>query len=179
MSKFALLGAAAVLLTMSISALRLHTVTRELGTCPSPSVASRETLSACAVSRLVAVRVRKIDRAMVGARGSSAATIDRFGTDQVFVRLGGGKREDELSGQEHSPWLLTARCCPILNRASPATAGVRRQRLRRLREGSNLKVLAYLVLTEPLHPQATNSGNNWRRRALGGSNNPVAFRGAD
>jgi hypothetical protein len=43
MSKFALLGAAAVLLTMSISALHAQTVTRELGTCPSPSVASRET----------------------------------------------------------------------------------------------------------------------------------------
>ena len=43
MSKFALLGAAAVLSTMSISALHAQAVTRELGACPSPSVASSET----------------------------------------------------------------------------------------------------------------------------------------
>jgi hypothetical protein len=43
MSKFALFGAAAVLSTMSISALHAQAVTRELGTCPSPSVASSET----------------------------------------------------------------------------------------------------------------------------------------
>ena len=40
MSKFALLGAAAVLSTMSISALHAQDVTRDLGACPSPSVAS-------------------------------------------------------------------------------------------------------------------------------------------
>jgi hypothetical protein len=44
MSKFALLGAAAVLSTMSISALHAQGVTRELGVaCPSPSAASSET----------------------------------------------------------------------------------------------------------------------------------------
>jgi len=43
MSKFALLGAAAVLSTMSISALHAQAVTRELGACPSPSVAPSET----------------------------------------------------------------------------------------------------------------------------------------
>ena len=43
MSKFALLGAAAVLSTMSISALHAQAVTRELGACPSPFVASSET----------------------------------------------------------------------------------------------------------------------------------------
>jgi hypothetical protein len=43
MSKFAFLGAAAaVLSTMSISALHAQAVTRELGACPSPSVASGE-----------------------------------------------------------------------------------------------------------------------------------------
>jgi hypothetical protein len=42
MSKFALFGAAAVLSTMSISALHAQAVTRELGACPSPSVASGE-----------------------------------------------------------------------------------------------------------------------------------------
>jgi hypothetical protein len=43
MSKFALFGFAAVLSTMSISALHAQAVTRELGACPSPSVASSET----------------------------------------------------------------------------------------------------------------------------------------
>jgi hypothetical protein len=43
MSKFALFCAAAVLSTMSISALHAQAVTRELGACPSPSVASSET----------------------------------------------------------------------------------------------------------------------------------------
>ena len=43
MNKFALLGAAAVLSTMSTSALHAQAVTRELGACPSPSVASSET----------------------------------------------------------------------------------------------------------------------------------------
>jgi len=37
MSKFALLGAAAVLSTMSISALHAQAVTRELGACPNSS----------------------------------------------------------------------------------------------------------------------------------------------
>ena len=40
MSKFAILGAVTVLSTMSISTLHAETVRRELGTCPSPSVAS-------------------------------------------------------------------------------------------------------------------------------------------
>ena len=43
MSKFALFGFAAVLSTMSISALHAQAVTRELGACPSPSVAPSET----------------------------------------------------------------------------------------------------------------------------------------
>jgi hypothetical protein len=43
MNKFALLGAAAVLSTVSISALHAQAVTRELGACPSPSVAASET----------------------------------------------------------------------------------------------------------------------------------------
>ena len=43
MNKFALLGAAAVLSTMSTSALHAQAVTRELGACPSPSVAPSET----------------------------------------------------------------------------------------------------------------------------------------
>ena len=43
MSKFALLGAAAVLSTMSMSALHAQAVARELGACPSLSVASSET----------------------------------------------------------------------------------------------------------------------------------------
>ena len=43
MSKLALLGAAAVLSTMSTSALHAQAVTRELGACPSPSVAPSET----------------------------------------------------------------------------------------------------------------------------------------
>jgi hypothetical protein len=42
MSKFALLGAAAVLSTMSISALHAQDATRGLGACPSPSAASGE-----------------------------------------------------------------------------------------------------------------------------------------
>ena len=43
MSKFALLGAAAVLSTMSMSALHAQAGARELGACPSLSVASSET----------------------------------------------------------------------------------------------------------------------------------------
>ena len=43
MNKFALLGAAAVLSTMSISALHAQAVTRELGACPGLSAASGET----------------------------------------------------------------------------------------------------------------------------------------
>src|ERR1700747_2790844 len=43
MNKFALFGFAAVLSTMSISALHAQAVTRELAACPSPSVAPSET----------------------------------------------------------------------------------------------------------------------------------------
>jgi hypothetical protein len=88
MNKFALLGAAAVLSTMSISALHAQAVGRESGACPGPSAASGETRAPAPTADWLPARVRKIDLAMVGARRSSAATINRCDTGQVFVRPG-------------------------------------------------------------------------------------------